>query len=286
MMRSIRAFGVLLAWTGAALAQSSEFRDFRLARIDDPLRVDFAAAVEPAALKQAIAAGAAASDWQVTRESPGQVELKRDVRNKHSMRIALEYQPRGYTLRYVDSINLLYDEKAVNARGYSHRAIHKNYNVWIRELASAINARAGSTAVVASGAQRAAGTNKASPGLPAPLPERVEIVPPGPEAAPQAAVYSGQWAGTWGTTLQHILVVERVEGRNVALLYCWGTNAATRDPGCARETGTVGEDGVLRASLRNGAQVSYRADAEGRSVRGEFLRNGRFTFGTFNRVAR
>ena len=287
MKRSLLACGLLL-WMGAVLAQVAEFRDFRLVRIDDPLQVEFTSAIDPSALKRAITAAAAGKDWQVATDSQGQLELTRTVSNKHSMRVALILQPRGYSIRYLSSANLLYDEKAVNTRGNTHRAIHKNYNVWIRELAAAINTATGTTGAAAVTAAHSATPASASrgPGLPAQVPEGVSIVAPGAGAAPQAAMYSGQWSGTWGSTLPHILVIERVDGRNVAALYCWGTNQSTPDAGCTRNTGLVGEDGVLRIALRAGAEVTYRVNADGRSLRGEYLRNSRITFGTFDKVVR
>jgi len=287
MNKLIRICGLLLLWTGAALGQpsktASEFRDHRLARIDDPLRVEFNAATDLATLRKAIAAGASAKDWRITTESAGVFELTRTVANKHSMKIALAYQPRGYTIRYLESINLLYDDKAQNMRGFTHRAIHRNYNTWVRELAAAINTSSGVMAFVSGGSQPNAAKG---PGLPAPVPEGLQIVAPGPDAAPQAAAYSGQWAGIWSSNLQHVLVVERVEGRNAKLLYCHGTNASVQEPACTRATAAVGEDGVLRTKLSNGAEISYRTNADGRSVRGEYERNGRILFGTFEKVAR
>ena len=64
------------------------------------------------------------------------MELTNVVR-EHTMSIELSYDATGYRIRYLRSSNLLYAERALS--GGTLRVIHRNYNVWIKDLVSAIN---------------------------------------------------------------------------------------------------------------------------------------------------
>src|SRR5258706_9521102 len=173
----------------AVLAQSSEFQDSRLAAIDDPLRVEFqAGAGEPTKekMRQVIAIVASSRDWKTLSESDGRFELTRTVSGKHTMRIELTYNQGGYAIRYLDSVNLLYQDRQQTLTGRNARAIHKNYNVWIRELASGINAGLGISASAYATAPPAT-----------PLPENIKVVAPAPDVPAAIAAYSGVWGGSW-----------------------------------------------------------------------------------------
>jgi hypothetical protein len=67
----------------------------------------------------------------------GQSAEFRDSRLR--LKIELTYDPSGYSIRYLDSVHLLYKEREPGMKGGTFRVIHKNYNIWIRQLASAIN---------------------------------------------------------------------------------------------------------------------------------------------------
>jgi len=141
---------IALAAPFAALAQEPYYLgDQRLAVIDDPLRVEFrtVAALTREKIRQTIAMAATRGDWKVFAETDGRFELTRTVNSKHFMRIEVVYDASGYTVRYLDSNNLLYQE--MRGSGRQVRAIHYNYNVWIKELAAAINSTLGVSAVVA-----------------------------------------------------------------------------------------------------------------------------------------
>lgn len=271
----------LLSGPLAVLAQTGEFRDSRLAAIDDPLRVEIQAAGEltKEKIRQVIAVVASSRDWKTLSESDGRYELTRTVSGKHTMRIELTYNERGYDIRYLDSANLLYGEHKPKLSGASARAIHKNYNLWIRELASGINAALGVPA-----------SAYASAPAMTPLPGNIRIVAPAADVPAAVAAYSGMWGGTWGgkRPLPHTLVVERIEGRSVSLIYSFepdrSANAAAR--GWRRATGAIGEDGVLRAVMEGSAatvNVSYKLSADGSKLLGERSRNGRVTTGSFVR---
>jgi len=135
-------FGLLAA--GAASAQTTAFRDERLAPIEDPLRVEFAAAaaeLDAQRLGQAITLAAEAADWQIVSQVPGRLELRHTVSDRYVAFVALSYDATGATIRYVNSANLLYAEGAQTLQGASVTAIHRNYNIWVRQLAAALAAR-------------------------------------------------------------------------------------------------------------------------------------------------
>jgi len=56
------------------------------------------------------------------------------------LRVALDPDAHGYSLRYLQSVNLMYRE---SERYGGLRLIHHNYNAWVRELAAAIAAGLG-----------------------------------------------------------------------------------------------------------------------------------------------
>ena len=266
----------------AVPAQAAEFHDSRLAVIDDPLRVEFPAGageLTKEKIRQVIAIVASSLDWKPLSEGDRRFELTRTVRGKHTMRIELTYDQGGYAIRYLDSVNLLYDEHKPKLSWASARAIHRNYNVWIGELALGINAALG----VSASAYAVAPART-------PLPRNVKIVAPAADVPAAIAAYSGAWGGTWDarTPLPHTLVVERIEGRTVSFIYSFDPAAQSANAGRGwwRATGTIGDDGVLRCTMEGRAatvNLSYRLSADGSKLLGEFSRNGRTTKGTFVR---
>ena len=53
--------------------------------------------------------------------------------------------------------------------------------------------------------------------------------------------------------------------------------------GFERGHGTVGEDGVLRGTLGNGAEVAYTLSQDQQTLSGEYVLSGRTTRGRFTR---
>jgi hypothetical protein len=162
MNRLLLVLGLLMPL--AVLGQTRDLGDHRLALIDDPLRIDFKAGapgLTKEKIRQAIPLLAAIKDWKLVSESHDRFELTRTVSNKHRMNVELTYDESGYSIRYLDSVNLLYTDGGQSTRGRGVRAIHKMYNLWVRELSAAINNGLGisPTAYVA-----------APPGGPTPLP--------------------------------------------------------------------------------------------------------------------
>ena len=96
------------------------------------MRVEFPAGAAPSAekLHEVVAAVAPGHEWRVISPSGGRVELDQDAR--------------GYRLRYLESLNLMYRD--FERQGEKLRLIHYNYNAWVQELASAIAAGLGISA--------------------------------------------------------------------------------------------------------------------------------------------
>ncbi len=91
------------------------------------------------------------------------------------------------------------------------------------------------------------------------------------------------WQGKWGNTLDHILIVERIEGRTISYVYSYGTSASVYSAGFRRGTGTVDEGGTLRITTNNGTEISYQPAKDGQSLRGDYQQGRLFSSGTFKR---
>jgi len=90
-----------------------------------------------------IEASAARQSWSVVRSDPGRAILRLDIRS-HTAIVDVTYDEIDFSIAYRDSINLNYSEKGktrfVNKRRIEIPGprIHRNYNRWVRDLASAI----------------------------------------------------------------------------------------------------------------------------------------------------
>jgi len=161
MTRLTRMFAVaflsmLFAAAAPAATNTPNYGDARLRVIDDPLRTTFMG--DPGKptkqeLRQAIGTAALAKDWKVLSESDGRTELNTTVSGKHLLHVQITYDSTGYTIQYIDSVNMLAQE--IRERNRPVQLIHKNYNVWIRQLADTINKQIGQPARVAAATTRA-----------------------------------------------------------------------------------------------------------------------------------
>jgi len=116
---------------------------FRVAVIDDPWRIEFQGGTKQATredFEQAVKIVGATRGWKVANSTEGRMELTNVIR-EHTMSIELTYDATGYGIRYLQSTNLLYEELARS--GATLRVIHGNYNGWIKDLVSGINAGLG-----------------------------------------------------------------------------------------------------------------------------------------------
>jgi hypothetical protein len=92
----------------------------------------------PDTLRGAIAGAGAARGWQLIEEAPGRMTLRNVIRGKHTVVVAVVYDPQGFQIEYVSSENLNYKER----RGQAY--IHPKYHQWIANLAQDISARVAS----------------------------------------------------------------------------------------------------------------------------------------------
>lgn len=122
----------------------------------------------------------------------------------------------------------------------------------------------------------------------APLPPDVNLVVPSASLAPDIRALAGKWSGKWKSRygqLDHVLIVERLEGSSASVIYSTGALVSTQgggpSPGWFRVNGTV-EPGTLTLSMRNGAQVTYKLQADG-TLSGTYVRQGDTSTGTLTR---
>ncbi len=132
----------------AVQADPIKLGDSRLALIDDPMRVEFVdetGKLTVEGMQRAIAIGATAKNWRILKETDGRVELTTTVRNRHRVHVEVLFDAKNFEIRYLDSDDVLYAEKKIDRE--SLRVIHHNYNVWIRDLTTAManNVRATSS---------------------------------------------------------------------------------------------------------------------------------------------
>jgi len=132
---------LLLSQSPAVFAEPYNLGAFRLALIDDPWRIEFqggAKQVTRQDIEQAVKIVGATRGWKAVNPTEGRMELTNVIR-EHTVSIELTYDATGYTIRYLQSTNLLYEARGVGML----RVIHSNYNGWIKDLVAGINAGLG-----------------------------------------------------------------------------------------------------------------------------------------------
>ena len=135
------SLSLLLSQGLVAHAEPYNLGSFRLAVIDDPWRIEFQGDAKPLTrqdLEQVAKIVGATRGWKVANSTEGRMELTNVIR-EHTMSVELTYSATGYGIRYLQSTNLLYEERG----GGTLRLIHGNYNGWIKDLVSGINAGLG-----------------------------------------------------------------------------------------------------------------------------------------------
>lgn len=73
--------------------------------------------------------------WEMATVQPGLIRGTLNLR-EHQAIVDIDYDGRGYSINYIDSENLQYDEEK--------NAIHKSYNKWIQNLERQIRIESGS----------------------------------------------------------------------------------------------------------------------------------------------
>jgi hypothetical protein len=77
--------------------------------------------------------------WKMKVIEPGKIVGILFLRT-HMAKIEIDYDTRNYTIKYLDSENLHYQDAESSEDGEAH--IHSNYNGWIQNLNNAIQAQA------------------------------------------------------------------------------------------------------------------------------------------------
>ena len=97
------------------------------------------AALTPDQVKQAIVRGSAKLGWTVASDEPGKLRLKYNKQNKHEVVVDVSYDNAGFQVRYVNSINMKYEQ----VNGVAH--IHPFYNTWVSNLSRAVSSEVSGT---------------------------------------------------------------------------------------------------------------------------------------------
>lgn len=119
---------VLVAGLAASLAACSIREKPVLTVVDSPI----ATAPDQASISETIDAKLTARGWEIMEKTPGKTIAKYSKGNPkedepgHSATIAVVYDADSYSIEYVDSENLDYDE----GKG----EIHRIYNRWVHNL--------------------------------------------------------------------------------------------------------------------------------------------------------
>lgn len=118
------------------LALSSESVLARQSPLIEPERVLLARAngdeLSMDQMRAAILAGARQHMWVATQDKPGQITLRFDKGSRHTAVVTVDYDTKGYLVRYASSVNL--EHAVVDGQ----TLIHPNYNRWIRNLIHSI----------------------------------------------------------------------------------------------------------------------------------------------------
>jgi hypothetical protein len=77
--------------------------------------------------------------WAIASEAPGRIEATLYAR-AHVAKVAIEYDENQFTISYLDSQNLEYDQKPDGAE-----FIHGSYNTWVENLVRDISVFASHT---------------------------------------------------------------------------------------------------------------------------------------------
>jgi hypothetical protein len=88
---------------------------------------------DPSTVEQAILKALANRGWLAKQEGPGVIIGTLNLRS-HQAVIHIEYTADSYSIRYVESTDLLYERKSDG-----EEVIHRNYNSWISNLVHDIN---------------------------------------------------------------------------------------------------------------------------------------------------
>ncbi len=97
----------------------------------DPEPFPVPAGLSEAKVVKAIKAGLVGRQWEITEEQPGKIISTLHLR-EHMAKISVEYNASKIAIRYLDSGELMYEQK----KGVA--VIHRNYLNWIQNLVNDI----------------------------------------------------------------------------------------------------------------------------------------------------
>ncbi len=83
-----------------------------------------------AEVRKAIVAGARSKGWKPVDVDENTIKASIVVRDRHRAEVSIPYSTSAYSIVYVSSENLDYDEKK--------QKIHRNYNRWVANLSNSI----------------------------------------------------------------------------------------------------------------------------------------------------
>lgn len=84
-------------------------------------------------VEQAIITAAGINQWTIDKREPGELTATLNVRNKHSISVKIPYTAETYSLQYLNSSNMKYENKDGVA------SIHPFYNRWVKNLRDSID---------------------------------------------------------------------------------------------------------------------------------------------------
>lgn len=100
----------------------------------DPEPIAVPAGLTAKDVSKAVRLGLAQRGWVVSSEEPGRIGATLSLRS-HVARIAVSYDDEAIRVSYVDSTNLMYEEKK------GGRVIHRNYLNWINNVVRDISSQ-------------------------------------------------------------------------------------------------------------------------------------------------
>ena len=78
-----------------------------------------------------------------------------------------------------------------------------------------------------------------------PLPQIINIIPPGSDVPPELAAFSGKWEGWWQRGVNAVLIVKYIDSKRAEIIYALGENDYTQK-GYIFCTATILREGNVR----------------------------------------
>jgi hypothetical protein len=110
----------LLGWAAMAHAQRQPVPVINFENI--PVALSTSERLSGDQVRKAIVAAAAAKDWEVQEKAPGTFTASYQKGNKHLVTVAISYDSEKYSVRYLSSVNMKYQDVApVSTNRFSPR---------------------------------------------------------------------------------------------------------------------------------------------------------------------